>query len=240
MKINEKLKLLRSAKGLTQKQLSELLKITKSAYQKYESGIIKPAHRSMVKICQQFPRHALWLMTDSVGIMKLNEKLKVLRTLNNCAQKEFSELIEVREGTYQGYEYGTHIPGGRVIQKLCQQFPEYALWLMTDDVDVKAVENKALKENKENKHLGGELPRSIFMTLSAKLKLLRGTKGLTQKRMSELLEVREVTYQMYEYQKYISGGRVMQKLCNQFPEYTLWLMTDIDNIENIKNQAIKQ
>jgi transcriptional regulator with XRE-family HTH domain len=229
---------LRSAKGLTQKQVSELLKISKFAYQKYELGIIKPAHNSMLKICQQFPRHALWLMTDSVGIMKLNEKLKVLRTLNNCAQKEFSELIDVREGTYQGYEYGTRIPGGSVMQKLCQQFPQYALWLMTDDVDVKAVENKALKENKENKHLGGELPRSIFMTLSAKLKLLRGTKGLTQKRMSALLDVKEVTYQSYEYGTYIPGGSVIQKLCNKFPEYTLWLMTDDIDVKTVENKAL--
>ena len=77
MKINEKLKLLRNTKGLTQKQLSELLKITKSAYQKYELGIIKPAHDSMVKICHQFPQYALWLMTDSVDISSIkNQALK--------------------------------------------------------------------------------------------------------------------------------------------------------------------
>ena len=77
MKINEKLKLLRSTKGLTQKQLSELLKITKSAYQKYELGIIKPAHDSMVKICHQFPQYALWLMTDIDDVENIkNQALK--------------------------------------------------------------------------------------------------------------------------------------------------------------------
>ena len=167
--------------------------------------------------------------------MKLNEKLKLLRNTKGLTQKRISELIEVTEGTYQGYEYETHIPEGRVIQKLCQQFPQHALWLMTNDIDVKKTENKTLKENK---HLGGELPRSIFMTLSAKLKLLRSTKGLTQKRMSALLEVKEVTYQMYEYQKYILGGIVMQKICHQFPQYTLWLMTNDIDVKAVENKTL--
>ena len=260
IKLSAKLKLLRSTKGLTQKQLSGLLKISKSAYQKYELEIIKPAHRSMVKICQQFPQYTLWLMTNDIDVkavenktlkenkhlggelsrsifIKLSAKLKLLRSTKGLTQKRMSALLEVKEVTYQMYEYKKYIPGSIVMQKICHQFPQYTLWLMTDDIDVKAVENKTLKENK---HLGGELSRAIFIKLSAKLKLLRKTQGYTQKQASELLKCGYSTYQKYELEIIKPAHRSMVKICQQFPQYALWLMTDIDDVENIKNQAIKQ
>lgn len=169
--------------------------------------------------------------------MNINEKLKLLRCTKGLTQKQLSGLLEVSVMTYQRYEYHASIPEGRVMQKLCQQFPEYALWLMSDDIDVGTVENKTLKNNQ---YLTDELSSDVFMRLAKKLKRLRCTKGLTQKTISALLEVNVITYQMYEYQTYLPGGRVVQKLCNQFPQYTLWLMTDGKDVENIKNQVLKQ
>ena len=82
--------------------------------------------------------------------MKLSKKLKALRILNNDTQKEFAVMVNITGRSYQGLEYGKHIPGGRVLQKLCNKFPQYALWLMTDDIDVKAVGNKTLQEKSIN------------------------------------------------------------------------------------------
>jgi transcriptional regulator with XRE-family HTH domain len=78
------------------------------------------------------------------------------------------------------------------------------------------------------------------MNLSKKLKLLRKTEGYTQVALSKVLRVGYPSIQNYECGYRKPNHRFMQKLCQQFPEYTLWLMTDIDDVENIKNQAIKQ
>jgi len=83
--------------------------------------------------------------------MKLSKKLKALRILNNCTQKEFAVIVNIAWQSYQGLEYGKHMPGGMVLLKLCNKFPEYALWLMTDDIDVKKTKNKTLKENSDGK-----------------------------------------------------------------------------------------
>jgi transcriptional regulator with XRE-family HTH domain len=260
MKLNEKLKLLRSTKGLTQKKISELIGITKNAYQNYELNKQKPVYDIIQKLCQQFPQYTLWLMTDDIDVkavenktlkenkhlgdelprsifMTLSAKLKLLRSTKGLTQKQLSGLLKISKSSYQNYELNKRKPEYDIIQKFCNQFPQYALWLMTNDIDVKKTDNKTLKENK---HLEGELSRAIFIKLSAKLKLLRSTKGLTQKRMSELLEVKEVTYQMYEYQTYIPGSIVMQKLCKKFPEYTLWLMTDDIDVRAVDNKTLKE
>lgn len=72
--------------------------------------------------------------------MKLFEKLKILRKSIKYTQKELSVLLEVGEVTYQKYEYGTMLPNYKIIQKLCNQFPQYTLWLMTDDITAKQTE----------------------------------------------------------------------------------------------------
>lgn len=82
--------------------------------------------------------------------MKLSKKLKALRHLNNCTQKEFAVIVNIAWQSYQRLEYGKNTPAGRVLLKLCNKFPHYALWLMTDDIDVKAVENKTLQEQSIN------------------------------------------------------------------------------------------
>lgn len=74
--------------------------------------------------------------------MKLSEKLKILRKLIQYTQKELSIVLDVGEVTYQKYEYGAMLPNYKVMQKLCNQFPQYALWLMTENIDIKTIKNQ--------------------------------------------------------------------------------------------------
>ena len=78
------------------------------------------------------------------------------------------------------------------------------------------------------------------MNLSKKLKLLRKIKRYTQIELAKTLNVGYSSVQNYEGEHREPNGHFMKKLCQQFPEYALWLMTDIDDVENIKNQSIKQ
>ena len=109
-----------------------------------------------------------------------------------------------------------------MLQKLCNKFPEYALWLMTDEIDIKSIKNQAIMET------------------SKKLKALRILNHCTQKEFAVIVNIAWQSYQRLEYGKHIPGGRVLQKLCNKFPEYALWLMSNGKDVENIKNQVLKQ
>jgi DNA-binding XRE family transcriptional regulator len=82
--------------------------------------------------------------------MKLNEKLKLLRKIKRYTQIELAKTLNVGYSSVQNYEGEHREPNGHFMKKLCQQFPEYALWLMTDDIDVRAVENKTLQEKSIN------------------------------------------------------------------------------------------
>ncbi len=71
------------------------------------------------------------------------------------------------------------------------------------------------------------------MEVAEKIKLLRSAKGYTQKEFSELLKIGYSSMQNYE-QSSRGSYRILPKLCNKFPEYTLWLMINNTNIEQIK------
>jgi DNA-binding XRE family transcriptional regulator len=80
--------------------------------------------------------------------MKLSKKIKQLRKLNNCTQKEFAKLLGIGYTTFQKYETGAVFPRFEWLQKICKKFPEHTLWLIIDDITVKQG-IPALKENEQ-------------------------------------------------------------------------------------------
>ena len=70
--------------------------------------------------------------------MDFSEKIKEIRKTEGYTQKKFAELIDVSEDSIRNYENNRRIPTGDVLKNICQQFPEYALWLMTDQVQPEA------------------------------------------------------------------------------------------------------
>jgi len=52
--MNEKLKLLRKEKGVSQKVVAKALGITLSAYSNYEQGIREPSNDILIKLCKYF------------------------------------------------------------------------------------------------------------------------------------------------------------------------------------------
>lgn len=72
--------------------------------------------------------------------------------------------------------------------------------------------------------------KDCFMNLSEKIKLLRQTEGLTQKKLSELAGIDVTSIQNYENGRRKPNTDFMETLCNAFPEYTLWLMTDDEKV----------
>jgi transcriptional regulator with XRE-family HTH domain len=82
----------------------------------------------------------------------------------------------------------------------------------------------------------------VFMTINEKIKLIRTTKGITQAKFAKLIginhdsRVREIESGKYKE----VGSAKLEKICNLFPEYALWLMTNKINLKEIKNQQPKR
>lgn len=60
--INEKLKQLRKEKGVSQKEISNAIGITLSAYSNYEQGIREPSIDIIIKLCKYFKASADYLI----------------------------------------------------------------------------------------------------------------------------------------------------------------------------------
>lgn len=60
--INEKLKQLRKEKGVSQKEISNAIGITLSAYSNYEQGIREPSIDIIIKLCKYFDVSADYLL----------------------------------------------------------------------------------------------------------------------------------------------------------------------------------
>lgn len=62
MEIREKLKILRLESGLSQKDIANLLKVTKNAYANYEQGTREPSLDMVVKLCDFYKVSADYLL----------------------------------------------------------------------------------------------------------------------------------------------------------------------------------
>lgn len=64
-----KLKAIRKAEGLTQRELCEVLQFSESTFRKYEAGIIEVGAPALLKIVNhpRFKKYTLWLMTGDTA-----------------------------------------------------------------------------------------------------------------------------------------------------------------------------
>lgn len=63
---------------------------------------------------------------------------------------------------------------------------------------------------------------------------------LTQRQFGEKFNSSVVTIQLYESGKILPSAKFIKKLCNKFPEYALWLLTDMDpnDLDKVKNKHL--
>jgi transcriptional regulator with XRE-family HTH domain len=77
-------------------------------------------------------------------LMKLSQKIKLLRKTHDMSQKEFAELMGLASDVvFRRIELGKQEPGSYKVQLICKKFPQYALWLMTDIDDISKVINQS-------------------------------------------------------------------------------------------------
>lgn len=69
MDFPKKLKAIRRAEGLTQREFCEVLQFSESTFRKYEAGFIEVGAPALLKIANhpQFKKYALWLITGDTA-----------------------------------------------------------------------------------------------------------------------------------------------------------------------------
>jgi len=67
--------------------------------------------------------------------MDLSEKIRAIREAETSGRQEFCKLVGVNKGTLARIEQTGQIPKGDLLQRICAQWPQYTMWLMTDATD---------------------------------------------------------------------------------------------------------
>jgi len=78
------------------------------------------------------------------------------------------------------------------------------------------------------------------VTIGQKIRLIREAENLGRTRFSKLIECNERSLVNTELNALSCNSKILEAICKQFPQYTLWLMTGktdykVDQIEPAKN-----
>ena len=145
-KFNEKLKILRKKKGLTQQEVAEFLEMTQPVYQKWESGNRKPSYENLSMLACIFDVSFDYLLGDYLEISKerylklkkqkeeekknlFSGRLKELRLQHGFSQEELAEKIGIKQNSYSDWEHGKCKPNYEKLEKIADFFGVSLDWL---------------------------------------------------------------------------------------------------------------
>jgi DNA-binding XRE family transcriptional regulator len=69
---------------------------------------------------------------------ELAKKMRLIRETETNGRAEFSERIGLAKKTLEGIEQTGRVPKGDLLEKVCQEWPKYTLWLMTGQIATEA------------------------------------------------------------------------------------------------------
>lgn len=87
MELSEKLKLIRTDKGLTQRAMAEQIGIIMETYRKYETGVRLPGKKSLEKIASSLNVSVGYLLGETDN-SKEQELINLFRALSEPHQKQ--------------------------------------------------------------------------------------------------------------------------------------------------------
>lgn len=66
---------------------------------------------------------------------ELAKKLRLIREAETSGRAEFCEIIGIAKKTLEGIEQTGRVPKGDLLERVCQTWPKYTMWLMTGKTD---------------------------------------------------------------------------------------------------------
>ena len=102
MTIGQKIKKLRTNKGLSQKALGELVGISDSAIAAYENGKKNPGRETVIKLAAALDTDANYFMNDEVDKLTERDKKDIAKTLDKV-------MTDLRDGESSPLFYGNEM-----------------------------------------------------------------------------------------------------------------------------------
>lgn len=189
----DNLKKLREEKGLSQKELSEILNLSPSTISMYENGQREPDYNALLGISDFFcidvsdllnphkNQEPDWIQTN---ILEIKKRIKKMRKANHYTLAEIAEMLCVSEATAQRYESKTQSGINKIpyeaLEKYAKVFgctPQYILGWDQNPKD-RNVETQTDDIVEENDHRDGEKNVSLFDALKTLSKLTTSQLGL--------------------------------------------------------------
>lgn len=143
--MNERIKELRKALGLTQQELADRIGVKQNTIAQYEIGRNTPINSVVSLICKEFNVSEDWLRnangdmfkseaytsnnTNQIISSSINERIKELRKTLRKTQSEFSAEIGLSRNFIVQVETGTKNPSNRTILDICRKFNVNENWL---------------------------------------------------------------------------------------------------------------
>lgn len=143
IKMNERVKQIRKAYGLTQKEFAEALGVTNVAISKIESGQRGLTGQMIRSICREFGVNEQWLLASNgdsksqapCGGDGMNERVKQIRRSYGMTQQEFADALGVTGATVSRIESGQRSLTSQMIKAICREFDIKEHWLLTGEGD---------------------------------------------------------------------------------------------------------
>lgn len=124
--------------GYTQKEVADLLEISRQAYGSYETEIRQPDPSTLIKLAKVFNTTIDYLLgvdnslqQNNTALIKkaeieeaatIGERIKALRKSNNLTQTEFGKLFGIGKTTVSSYETGNSCPNDSIKLAICRFF----------------------------------------------------------------------------------------------------------------------
>ena len=138
---------LREAKGMQQKDLSVDLKVSQPTISDWESGRKTPSAKSVAKLADYFGVSIDYLLgrdTDFQSSIQKNgniAKLKILREQSGETQAELANVLGITRAAYTNIENGKREPDYDTIKKLANHFSVTTDYLLGNEENLAVAEN---------------------------------------------------------------------------------------------------
>lgn len=72
----------------------------------------------------------------------MNERIKLIRNLNNLTQQEFADRLKINRSNIANYENGNRVPVDAMVTLLCREFNINEHWLRTGEGEMSRPVNR--------------------------------------------------------------------------------------------------
>ena len=137
MNVGKRIRELRKAEGITQKELGKRAGIAEPTIRRYENGQLSPKYETVEKLAEALHKSMEDVMTDSVvsagtGERTIGNRIRMARIAAALTQEELASLVGVRRPAISKYESGIVDPSASQIQKIASALRVSASYFLGD------------------------------------------------------------------------------------------------------------